>query len=378
MPVTHTHTLTHTPLLLRCCRCDNIFINGNNSEIKIGDLGLSTLMREGQGQAQSVLGTPEFMAPELYDELYDEKVDIYAFGMCVLEMVTSEYPYAECLNAAQIYRKVTQRTKPASIEKILDEQTKGFIYECLRRQQYPTVGDALLSHMYLAPPFGGPGTEDDIPVALVPKGEGKGGDAAITAGGGGGGGAANEQAKNGGNAAAAATPQPPPPQAAAAANATAAQPTYAEAAAGAVSTTATVPPSEPSSTASTVVAQQPQPPPQNAAAAEQQPIDAAAAACLSRRRHHRRPTTNTINAATAAAPQGTSPRRCLRPPSPRRLSRPRSHSLPRPHRHLPPTPPHHLSPPSRLRLPLSPLLRVPPPPPPPPSPPPPPLRRRSE
>lgn len=55
-------------------RCDNIFINGNNSEIKIGDLGLSTLIREGQGQAQSVLGTPEFMAPELYDELYDEKV----------------------------------------------------------------------------------------------------------------------------------------------------------------------------------------------------------------------------------------------------------------------------------------------------------------
>ena len=73
------------------------------------------------------------MAPELYDELYDEKVDIYAFGMCVLEMVTSEYPYSECLNAAQIYRKVTQRKKPASLDKILDEQTKGFIEECLEQ-----------------------------------------------------------------------------------------------------------------------------------------------------------------------------------------------------------------------------------------------------
>ena len=89
-------------------------------------------MREGQGQAQSVLGTPEFMAPELYDELYDEKVDIYA-GMCVLEMVV-RYPYSECLNAAQIYRKVTQRTKPAALEKILDEQTKAFIYECLEHE----------------------------------------------------------------------------------------------------------------------------------------------------------------------------------------------------------------------------------------------------
>ena len=52
-------------------------------------------------------GTPEFMAPEMYDEKYDEAVDVYAFGMCILEMATSEYPYSECHNAAQIYRKVT-------------------------------------------------------------------------------------------------------------------------------------------------------------------------------------------------------------------------------------------------------------------------------
>ncbi len=30
------------------------------------------------------------------------QVDIYAFGMCVLEMVTHEYPYSECSNAAQV------------------------------------------------------------------------------------------------------------------------------------------------------------------------------------------------------------------------------------------------------------------------------------
>lgn len=53
------------------------------------------------------LGTPEFMAPELYDEEYNELVDIYSFGLCLLEMVTLEYPYSECKNPAQIYRKVT-------------------------------------------------------------------------------------------------------------------------------------------------------------------------------------------------------------------------------------------------------------------------------
>jgi len=47
------------------------------------------------------------MAPELYEEEYNELVDIYAFGMCLLELVTLEYPYSECSNAAQIYKKVS-------------------------------------------------------------------------------------------------------------------------------------------------------------------------------------------------------------------------------------------------------------------------------
>lgn len=52
-------------------------------------------------------GTPEFMAPELYEEEYNELIDIYSFGMCLLEMVTLEYPYSECKNPAQIFKKVT-------------------------------------------------------------------------------------------------------------------------------------------------------------------------------------------------------------------------------------------------------------------------------
>ena len=54
------------------------------------------------------LGTPEFMAPELYEESYDEKVDIYAFGMTMVEMITGMMPYHECASTAQIYKKVTQ------------------------------------------------------------------------------------------------------------------------------------------------------------------------------------------------------------------------------------------------------------------------------
>lgn len=51
------------------------------------------------------------MAPEMYEEHYDEAVDVYAFGMCMLEMASSEYPYKECTNAAQIYKRVTTVSK---------------------------------------------------------------------------------------------------------------------------------------------------------------------------------------------------------------------------------------------------------------------------
>ena len=66
--------------------------------------GWATLTRAGRGAP----GTPEYMAPELYEEEYDCKVDIYSFGLCVLELETHEFPYKECDNMAQIYKKVSQ------------------------------------------------------------------------------------------------------------------------------------------------------------------------------------------------------------------------------------------------------------------------------
>ena len=97
-------------------KCDNIFINSNSGEIRIGDLGLSTPMTH--SYTSSVLGTPEFMAPELYEEHYDTMVDIYAFGMCMLEMITLERPYIECQNPAQIYHKVVKGTPPRSLDRV--------------------------------------------------------------------------------------------------------------------------------------------------------------------------------------------------------------------------------------------------------------------
>ncbi|XP_059899840.1 serine/threonine-protein kinase WNK2-like isoform X4 [Gadus macrocephalus] len=142
------HTRT-PPIIHRDLKCDNIFITGPTGSVKIGDLGLATLKRA--SFAKSVIGTPEFMAPEMYEEHYDEAVDVYAFGMCMLEMATSEYPYSECQNAAQIYRKVTSGVKPASYNKVMDPEIKEIIGECIcqKKEERYSIKD-LLNHAFFA------------------------------------------------------------------------------------------------------------------------------------------------------------------------------------------------------------------------------------
>ncbi|KAE8654197.1 putative serine/threonine-protein kinase WNK2 [Hibiscus syriacus] len=98
--------------------------------VKIGDLGLAAIVGKNHS-AHSILGTPEFMAPELYDEHYTELVDIYSFGMCVLEMVTLEFPYRECDNVAKIYKKVSSGVRPQALNKFKDEDAKAFIERCI-------------------------------------------------------------------------------------------------------------------------------------------------------------------------------------------------------------------------------------------------------
>ncbi|OUM65396.1 hypothetical protein PIROE2DRAFT_60051 [Piromyces sp. E2] len=81
----HSHV---PPIIHRDIKCDNIFINGAHGEVKIGDLGIAKMK---MGKNYTVIGTPEFMAPEMYDEKgYSEKVDVYAFGMCLLEMIEEQ------------------------------------------------------------------------------------------------------------------------------------------------------------------------------------------------------------------------------------------------------------------------------------------------
>ncbi|KAF5177073.1 Serine/threonine-protein kinase WNK1 [Thalictrum thalictroides] len=125
---------THEPCIIhRDLNCANVFMNGNSGQVKIGDLGLAATVGKSHA-VHSILGTPESMAPELYNEDYTELVDIYSFGLCLLEMVTMEIPYMECTPVAMIYKRVISGVKPLALNKVKDAQVKSFIEKCIAKQ----------------------------------------------------------------------------------------------------------------------------------------------------------------------------------------------------------------------------------------------------
>lgn len=158
----HSHA---PPIIHRDIKCDNIFVNGSHGELKIGDMGTAK-MRFGKKytvigtpawsdpllRVSGFIGTPEFMAPEMYEEKgYSEKVDIYAFGMCLLEMVTGQYPYAECKNAAQIYKKVSASVKPECLALVEDKEILAIINGCISfEEEHRYTAKRLLEHPMFA------------------------------------------------------------------------------------------------------------------------------------------------------------------------------------------------------------------------------------
>ena len=91
MKEVHSVDVIHRDLKL-----ENILVDKNN-KIKVSDFGLCTLMTpdsETMNRTQ-MTGTLKYMAPELLQERtdYDEKVDVYAFGVVVFLILTKgEFP----------------------------------------------------------------------------------------------------------------------------------------------------------------------------------------------------------------------------------------------------------------------------------------------
>ncbi|XP_004233686.1 serine/threonine-protein kinase WNK8-like [Solanum lycopersicum] len=114
-------------IIHRDIKCDNVFVASDGKQF-----GLAVCIMDGDFvKEKEPKCTPEFMAPECYNGEYNELVDAYSFGMCLLEMVTGEYPYMECRNQMHTFKKVYTGVKPVSLGNVKDYRVRDIIEKCI-------------------------------------------------------------------------------------------------------------------------------------------------------------------------------------------------------------------------------------------------------
>lgn len=87
------HTRPAGKIIHRDLKPGNIFLDGD-SNVKLGDFGLSRILSDKSMYAQTNVGTPYYMSPEMVKEKkYDEKTDIWSVGCLLYEMAALVPPF---------------------------------------------------------------------------------------------------------------------------------------------------------------------------------------------------------------------------------------------------------------------------------------------
>ena len=96
----HQNLISHRDL-----KPENILIDSNNL-IKIGDFGLSNLMKDGK-LLKTACGTPNYAAPEIVGERKYEgtSVDIWSCGVILYALLVGSLPFDE-ETIALLYKKI--------------------------------------------------------------------------------------------------------------------------------------------------------------------------------------------------------------------------------------------------------------------------------
>ncbi|KAK8883118.1 hypothetical protein M9Y10_045766 [Tritrichomonas musculus] len=107
MEFLHSKKIIHRDL-----KPDNVMLN-DSLYPKIADFGLSKVY-DPLSQSQSMIcGTQVYMAPELFNsEVYDNKVDVYAFSMLIYEIFTLKKPFCEIKTPLQLMKAISTNIRP--------------------------------------------------------------------------------------------------------------------------------------------------------------------------------------------------------------------------------------------------------------------------
>lgn len=120
----HSKNIVHRDL-----KSLNILLD-DNKRIKICDFGFSRFA-ELQTQMNSRVGTPYWMAPELLTQncFYTSKVDVYAYGIVLWELASSETPFKGA-DIKTISNKVSVEDLRPSLPKGLNYSMSNLVFQC--------------------------------------------------------------------------------------------------------------------------------------------------------------------------------------------------------------------------------------------------------
>lgn len=86
-------TLHDQRILHRDLKAQNVFLTGADV-VKLGDFGIARVLSSSVDLASTVIGTPYYMSPELFERRpYASKSDIWALGCVLYEMMALRHPF---------------------------------------------------------------------------------------------------------------------------------------------------------------------------------------------------------------------------------------------------------------------------------------------
>ena len=140
----HLH-LASPPIIHRDLKPGNVLVDEHGRAV-LCDFGISRRMADAESSAQTRIGTPAYMAPEiLAGKPYGAAVDIYAFGMLLYFLGAREPPFAGSDPLAVIFAIVTDGRRPSSAALSLSHPLHELMTSCWAQEpsDRPAVTDLL-------------------------------------------------------------------------------------------------------------------------------------------------------------------------------------------------------------------------------------------